>query len=169
MTFKIEGLSSLIKKIDKIHIEIDRKKKEFLDKLAQVGVETASIIFKTAQYDGINDVEVNSEWLDDSTIRVVAKGKSVTFIEFGTGITYTEQHPLAVDMGMIRGSYGKGRGKNPKWSYYGDPGTHGEIVRVDNIKGNVVLTKGNPPAKALYQAGKDIRERILEVAKEVFS
>lgn len=165
---KIDGLESLIKRVKRLPETLETNKKDFLKKLAEIGVNTSSIRFESAQYDGVNDVTVDVEWVDDNTLLVVARGRAVTFIEFGTGITYTEQHPLADELGMVRGGYGKGRGKSSRWGYYGEKGTHGKLIRTTD-KGDVILTSGNPPAKAMYEAGKEMRDKISEIAREVFT
>ena len=48
-----------------------------------------------------------------------------------------------------------------------EPGTNGlERTRGDTT---VVLTHGNPPARAMYEASKAMREQIMVIAREVFS
>lgn len=163
---KITGINEVIKKIDNLTDELSNYKL-FLQKLAEIGVTVAQAKFSTAQYDGINDVQVSSQWINDNTIQIIASGKTVTFIEFGTGSTYAEQHPLAEEMGAVRGSYGKGKGSKSSWTYYGDQGTNGQFIRSSD-KGNVYRTRGNPPARAMYLASKEIKQKISDVCKEVF-
>lgn len=163
---KITGLDKVIKKLDNLTDEVSTFK-IFLQKLADIGVEVAKATFTTAQYDGVNDVKVTSQWINDNTIQIIASGHAVTFIEFGTGITYSEQHPLASEMGAIRGSFGKGKGSKSSWTYYGTRGTNGRFIRSSD-KGDVYRTSGNPPARAMYLASKEIKQKILEVCKEVF-
>lgn len=139
-----------------------------LERLAQIGVDTAAVKFDTAQYDGNNDVVVNApEWVSDTKLIISATGHAVTFIEFGTGVHYAKQHPKAAELGMIRGTYGKGHGSQNTWGYYGDHGTDGAEV-INRSGKTVVLTHGNPPARAMYDAGKEMRERVAEIAREVF-
>ncbi len=70
---------------------------------------------------------------------VVAVGASVLFIEFGAGVTYPDNHPQAAELGMKRGEYGKGHGKQSSWGYYGDPGTNG-VVKTKKDGSTVVIT-----------------------------
>lgn len=163
---KITGLDKAIKRLDNLANELSNYK-IFLEKLAEIGINVAQAKFTSATYDGINDVKVHSEWISDSTIQVIAYGHAVTFIEFGTGTIYTEQHPLASEMGAIRGSYGKGKGRRSSWTYYGEKGTNGRFVRSSD-KGDVYRTQGNPPARAMYLASKEIKQKILDICKEVF-
>ena len=68
---------------------------------------------------------------------------------------------------MVRGEYGQGKGSQDSWGYYGNPGTNGRVVK-ENGKGSLVITHGNPPARAMYDAGKEMREQVRAIAKEVF-
>jgi len=167
---KIEGIGRLINRLEKVESSLDSQNKLFLTRLAGMGIDTARVAFGTAQYDGNNDVVVHTpEWAGESTIIIRATGKSVTFIEFGTGVTNFAQHPMAIKMGAYRGLYGAQKGSNPKgWSYYGVAGTNGELVRA-SPEGNVYRTHGNPPARAMYLADKEIRNNIVSVAKEIFT
>ena len=90
------------------------------------------------------------------------------FIEFGTGVIYPDDHPEAAEHGMTRGSYGKGRGKQKAWGYYGDSGTNGE-VKINKKGREVVITHGNPANMPMYETAKELEERLGELAKEVFS
>ena len=137
-----------------------------LERLAQEGYEVASAGFASAEYDGTNDVTVSVE--DRGKIKaVVAVGGTVLFIEFGTGVTYPDNHPEARDLGMERGEYGQGRGKKPTWGYYGEPGTNGTVVG-ERAKGTLVLTHGNPANMPMYNAVKELELRLEEIVKEVF-
>lgn len=165
---KLGNLDEAVNALEDYQKSLNVKAKVLIEKLAEVGFDVADIRFKQAQYDGVNDVVVQSpQWVEDNKIVLLAKGNAVTFIEFGAGVRYTEVHPLALEKGAIRGAYGKGKGKNKSWTYYGEPGTNGKIVRVSD-KGMIIRTEGNPPARAMYEAVKTMREKILEIAKEVF-
>lgn len=167
----VSGLDETIKHLEKVKKSLASKQKNLLERLAKIGIDVAAVKFKTAQYDGVNDVTVDKspEWIDDTTLAIVARGQAVAFIEFGTGVHYAEKHPTATQVGAIRGSYGQGKGKKDSWTYYGEPGTNGRVVRtVQEDATTVIRTHGNPPARAMYDAGKEIRERIVEIAKEVY-
>ena len=139
-----------------------------LERLAEIGVETASVRFRNAQYDGTNDVTVDApKWVSDNCIAVSASGTTITFIEFGTGVYYSEEHPQSSEFGFQRGGYGQGKGSQNSWGYYGEQGTNGQFVKTTD-KGDVYVTHGNPPARAMYDASKDIRNNIITIAKEVF-
>lgn len=146
---------------------MDKKRlRKALERLAQEGYEVASAGFASAEYDGTNDVTVSVE--DRGKIKaVVAVGGTVLFIEFGTGVTYPDNHPEAKELGMLRGEYGKGRGKQSTWGYYGEPGTNGTVAG-ERAKGTLVLTHGNPANMPMYNAVKELELRLGEIVKEVF-
>ena len=163
------NVDTVITQLRQYRNNLNEKIHTMLERLAEIGVDTAAVKFQTAQYDGDNDVVVNEpEWLSDTQLLISATGSSVTFIEFGTGVHYTEQHPKAAEVGALRGEYGKGHGSRDVWGYYGNPGTNGVVRKTVEGKGSLVLTHGNPPSRALYDAGKEMRERIVEIATEVF-
>lgn len=169
MEIKVSGLDSLINKLKSYQKTLEEKQHRFLEELAKIGIDLASAKFQTAQYDGDNDVIVNRqpEWAGDNKLFLTATGNSITFIEFGTGIHYVEQHPKSAALGAIRGAYGQGKGSRDSWGYYGNPGTSGKVVK-ENDKGIVVLTHGNPPARAMYDSAKGMRNQIVNIAREVF-
>lgn len=168
MNFRISGLDETIRHLEEYKQRIKRNQRTLLEKLAAIGIETASARFSTARYDGTNDVVVPHvpEWLDENRLIISASGSSVYFIEFGTGVHYSEAHPKAGEFGAVRGGYGHGLGKLDSWRYEGEPGTDGEASATHPGQ---VVTHGNPPARAMFDAAEDIRSKILEIAKEVYA
>lgn len=165
------GLS--VKNIDRLITETNEykawlleKTKIFISRLADIGLKTARAEFQSAVYDGDNDVTVSVQMRGSSAF-VVAIGKSVLFIEFGTGVTYPDNHPEASSHGMTRGGYGLGKGNQSSWGYYGNPGTNGE-VKVNKAGREVVITKGNPANMPMYDAVKSIKQNVTNIAREVF-
>lgn len=160
---KLGNVREAITVLQQYKNSLPQKNREFLKRLAELGLEAADVSFQHAQYDGTNDVEVSIRWESDGKVLVVASGQAVTFIEFGTGIVFPDNHPKADEMGAIRGEYGEGHGSQRTWGYYGDPGSNGKQL------GDVVLTHGNPASRSMYEAGKTMRDRIMEIAKEVYA
>lgn len=132
---------------------IDSKADELAEALAKVGKESAELGFAQAYYEGKNDVSVNYEHRGDGVYAVVASGNAATFIEFGAGmigVGHPEPH------GMTPGSYsdtvGKGQWKNPEgwiWSHHEK------------------RSFGNPPARAMWEAKKELETRIKYIAEGV--
>lgn len=163
-------IESAIKAVDEFENSLKRKTKMFLERLAEIGIENAKISFKAARYDGDNDVVVNNAvWINDNKLAFSATGSSLLFIEFGAGVHFSSQsHPQAAEMGFYRGGYGHGLGRLDSWRYEGNPGSHGEVITTGKHKGEI-KTHGNPANRCMYEAGKEIRKHIAEIAKEVFS
>lgn len=164
----IPAYDSLIRKIEDLGNWQSDRAIVFADRLAQEGMEIASIKFSQAVYDGTNDVSVTVEPRGNNVRAVVATGGATLFIEFGTGVTYPNDHPEAGELGMKRGEYGQGHGKQHSWGYYGDPGTNGVLKEKKN-GGFVVITHGNPANMPMYETVKELQDRLTEIAKEVFS
>lgn len=164
----IPAYDSLIQKIEDLGNWQSDRAIVFADRLAQEGMEIASIKFSQAVYDGTNDVSVAVEPRGNNVRAVVATGGATLFIEFGTGVTYPDDHPEAGELGMKRGEYGQGHGKQHSWGYYGDPGTNGVLKEKKN-GGFVVITHGNPANMPMYETVKELQDRLTEIAKEVFS
>lgn len=164
----IPAYDSLIRKVEDLGNWQSDRAIVFADRLAQEGLEIASVKFSQAVYDGTNDVSVTVEPRGNNVRAVVATGGATLFIEFGTGVTYPDDHPEAAELGMKRGEYGQGHGKQHSWGYYGDPGTNGVLKEKKN-GGFVVITHGNPANMPMYETVKELQDRLTEIAKEVFS
>ena len=133
------------------------KEKEFVRRLAEIGVRVAQAGFATADYDGVNDVSVSMVRTGNG-YSVVASGETVGFIEFGTGVKYPEWDNADMDYTPPKhGTYGKGQGKNP----------HGWWFR-QNEGSRANHTYGNPPAEAMRTARDEMVERVTQIAREVW-
>ena len=162
------GIDTLLREIESYTVWLKERSQVLLDRLAQAGFEVASARFAKAAYDGTNDASVSLETRGDGVRAVVAVGASVLFIEFGTGVTYPDNHPQAAELGMKRGEYGKGHGKQSSWGYYGDPGTNG-VVKMKKDGSTVVITHGNPANMPMYETVKELEAMLPDLVKEVFS
>lgn len=162
------GIDTLLREIESYTVWLKERSQVLLDRLAQAGFEVASARFAKAAYDGTNDASVSMETRGDGARAVVAVGASVLFIEFGTGVTYPDNHPQAAELGMKRGEYGQGHGKQSSWGYYGDPGTNG-AVKMKKDGSTVVITHGNPANMPMYETVKELEAMLPELVKEVFS
>lgn len=161
------GIESLERSLEEYLRWQREKAQELAERLAELGVEVAELRFSTAAYDGTKDVSVSKSATGNGYV-VKAEGQTVLFIEFGTGVTYPDNHPEAAQFGMRRGEYGKGRGKQSSWGYYGDdPGTNG-VLKVNGRGEPVVITHGNPAAMPMYEARKTIEQELPRIVREVF-
>lgn len=162
------GIDTLLREIESYTVWLKERSQVLLDRLAQAGFEVASARFAKAVYDGTNDASVSLETRSEGVRAVVAVGASVLFIEFGTGVTYPDSHPQAAELGMKRGEYGQGHGKQSSWGYYGDPGTNG-VVKMKKDGSTVVITHGNPANMPMYETVKELEAMLPDLVKEVFS
>lgn len=162
------GIDTLLREIESYTVWLKERSQVLLDRLAQAGFEVASARFAKAAYDGTNDASVSMETRSEGVRAVVAVGASVLFVEFGTGVTYPDNHPQAAELGMKRGEYGQGHGKQSSWGYYGDPGTNG-VVKMKKDGSTVVITHGNPANMPMYETVKELEAILPYLVKEVFS
>ena len=162
------GIDTLLREIESYTVWLKERSQVLLDRLAQAGFEVASARFAKAAYDGTNDASVSLETRSEGVRAVVAVGASVLFIEFGTGVTYPDNHPQAAELGMKRGEYGQGHGKQSAWGSYGDPGTNG-VVKRKKDGSTVVITHGNPANMPMYETVKELEAMLPDLVKEVFS
>lgn len=156
-----KSVREAINKLKAYQEDFSKKEALFVKRLAEIGVSVADGLYKVADYDGVKDVQVYMEQ-NGKTAKVIAYGKTVGFLEFGSGIKYPEW----VDDSNIsgrpfkppkHGTYGKGQGKNP-WGWWFN--LHEGV--------DAVHTYGNPPAEAMLNARNEMVERVIEVAKEVW-
>ena len=177
---KVKGIPNAIALIDTLQNTLQYKCNIMLEALMQEGYEVANYLFHTAIYAGTNDVQVEYPYWEGDTLYLTASGDTVAFIEFGSGTYYKDQYPADIvgdggdpysTLGMERrGNYGQGKGASDTWGFYGEAGNEGWVKEKKNGK-SVVLTHGNPPARAMYMAAVTVadKERILAIAKEVFN
>ena len=147
------GIERLQKELSDYRQWQKQKAKELAERCAMLGASVASLEFSRAIYTGTKDATVKVAKKGNGYI-VKADGKSVLFIEFGSGITYGYGHPENGTYGMGPGTYpdGKGHWNDPK-GWYIPGGQH---------------TYGNPPAMPMYTARKTIEEELPRIVKEVF-
>lgn len=170
ISFKLSASSiqKAIKELRRYELWIEQKTKQLIEALAEIGVYEASVRFAAAQYDGINDSDISAEETETGW-KIIASGRAVCFIEFGAGVYHNsgEPYPLPRPEGVVKiGEYGKGSGKRQGWVYRGDPGASGRYISDDT---NLVFTRGNPAAMPMYYASEEIKNRVAQIAREVFS
>lgn len=159
----VSGVNRAIKELEAYQKRIERKNKTFLNELAKIGIETATVTYGSGVvYDQKDRPTVikTPTWVDDNTLIIRAKGESIAFVEFGAGVFYntpvgTSPHPLGSEKGFTIGSYGEGRGEQEKWGYR-------------DSDGKLHFTNGQPSIPGMYKASQYMRDRVVEIAKRVF-
>ena len=169
------GLKQAEKDILKYKATLNRKARALAFRLSWLGLEVAKIRFANAQYAGSNDVKchINQK---DKTCTIVAEGKAVAFIEFGTGVTHqgwgaagtVGPLPLPDNIGE-HGTYGKENGKHKRWYYYGESGNAGTPVKEVDGKGQLNYTSGNNAAMAMWGAVEEMASQVEATWREVWN
>lgn len=158
--------------IDKIYSDIEKRTENLVNDIAEAGRDKARTNFDLALYAGTKDVTVGIEPGESGKISktIVATGRSVLFIEFGTGILYPDTHPQSAEFGFVRGTFGKGQGANPKgWFYFGEPGEMGEAPRNQKLaERGLIHTFGNPANMCMYDTAKELKARMAEFVERSF-
>jgi hypothetical protein len=156
--FDKESIIRAIAQLKQYEKDFHAKEKEFVRRLAELGVSVASVGFVTADYDGVNDVVVTLEH-KGTRAAVVASGTTVGFIEFGTGVRNPEWDNTGMEYTPPKhGTYGKGHGKR----------AHGWYFKPNGSEGASQHTYGNQPAEAMRTARDVMVERVAQIAREVW-
>lgn len=155
--FDPASIDAAIKQLNDYSSFLEAKAQELCERLAEMGAMYAEWNFSGVLYAGDIDYHIDVKHIDDNHYLIVADGETVLLLEFGSGITkHGEGHPLEAQFGMGPGTYpGQKHAFDAKgwWFYQG---------------GNKIHTYGNAPGMPMYNAAKDLRAEILEVAREVF-
>lgn len=155
--FDKKSIATAIQRLEQYKKDFIAKETEFVRRLKEIGVSVATAGFATADYDGINDVLI-TETQNGNRAAVIAYGETVGFIEFGTGVRYPEWDNSGMDYTPPKhGTYGKGRGANPKGWYFNQHEGAG-----------AQHTYGNPPAEAMRTARDRMVESVIQIAREVW-
>lgn len=158
ISINVRNLERCIGRLTTYRDLIEAKNNLLLQRLMEYGCTVASVEFTNAVYDGTNDVTVTVTE-DNGIYKIVANGKAVAFIEFGSGATYGGTYPY-VEVGGIKTHAGSWSLSPAGKGHYADEGgwyyEHGK------------KSTGNPPAMALYNASKDMRRILTQIAKEVY-
>ena len=144
-----KGIKELQKGLKEYDKWIKKKSDELCKRLATMGAIKASANFGVIKYDGPEDHTISVEERDGG-YAVVARGRTVLFVEFGSGLV-GYGHPEPHEYGP--GTYpGKGHWNDPNGWYY----AHGK------------KSHGNPTNMPMYNTVKELEQELARVVKEVF-
>ena len=157
LTLSTDSIEQAIKELNDYNNGLHAKANLLCQRLADLGAIKVTLGFARAIYTGRKDIAIEVEQTDKGYL-IVAEGESVAFVEFGTGAKMGGGHPLNSQFGTGPGTFpgGKGHWNNP----------HGWYLPRDKGGGH---TYGNPPSMTMYNAGKELHEEIVRIAREVFS
>ena len=164
------GLRDAERQIQEYKTTLNKKAQEFAKALAQKGIDVATVRFANAQYAGDNDVTVEHDPVQTPNgFAIVAHGKAVAFIEFGTGVMHSAYGGELPDGVGEHGTYGKGNGQHKRWYYYGETGNAGTPVKEVDGKGQLNYTSGNEPAMAMWGAVEEMASQVEATWREVWN
>ena len=162
INFTYDSLSSIdaaIKEMQAYQEQLTNKCRILAQRVAEIGVEIARV--NIADFDAIYSGElfssIRAEYSgsvpDGASWLVITDCPWAAYVEFGTGIVGQESpHP---DTSIVGWKYDVNQHGDMGWDYFKDGEWH--------------WTKGMPSRPFLYQTGMDLRERIEEIAREVFA
>lgn len=162
------SIDNAIRELKEYQQWIQRKADELRQRVAELIRNKAELGFLTSiSGDYINEeasiggVTVDIQDNGDVTL-VVASGKDAVFIEFGAGVYHngsvgSSPHPLGVGLGFTIGSYSPNSlGRFNIWGFTDE-------------NGELHLTHGAPASMPLYKALMEVRQDIVQIAREVFN
>ena len=131
---------------------------ELVRRLANVGVSAA--VETVRKRSGNLASSITTEKRGEANYVVIAQGRYVAFVEFGTGVVGEGTYP-----GELSDSWGYDERRTPeahdpndptKWYYY------------DEYLGHVSSTRGQTANAFMTTADHRMRDQVLAIAKEVF-
>lgn len=152
---------------DQIHdyrIGLQEKCEEFAYRLSEIGLQKAESILiehvDTGQTIGSLRVENNSDG-KVTKMAVVVESNAILFLEFGAGVKYSgTKNPKADELGYGPGTYPSNKG------HWDDPNGWWYQKEED---GEWYHTYGTKACMPMYKASVEMRDKIVEIAKEVFA
>ena len=164
------GLRDAERQIQEYKTTLNQKAQDFARSLAQKGIDVATVRFANAQYAGDNDVTVERDPVQTPNgFAIVAHGKAVAFIEFGTGVSHSAYGGELPDGVGEHGTYGKGNGQHKRWYYYGESGNAGTYVDTVPGKGQLNYTSGNDATMAMWGAVEEMASQVEATWREVWN
>ena len=158
-TLSSDSLFKAAKAVQEYKNSLNRKVDEFVERLADIGVETISATLSDIPQEekDTDSPQVGHTAVSGGRIEVYLSGTQVLFIEFSAGITFgSNNYPLPSGASYGAGTY------PGKW-HWDDPG--GWWYRKD---GESHHTYGNKAYMPMYNADAQMRQQIERIAKEVF-
>ena len=163
------SIQRAIKEVEAYKESINRKTKDLVECLAQVGVNTISATMLSVASEDRGNYDTDWLWSADGSDVVGAvvylKGDQVLFLEFSAGIRYGTNsfnglpNNPSYGQGYGMGTYpGKGHWDEARgWWYETSPGSK-EYIHTYGVKAYAPV----------YHADLDMRSRISSLAKEIF-
>lgn len=169
----VREVQAAIKEIEAYQNDLNRKCEELCRRLTEEGIQIAQAHIGSsgfgkyihldseikAEKTGCKAIffmedatKIKSEWQTKEGVRSAEVSPSL-MLEFGSGLK--AENPASIP-GVGTGTFPGGKhGTEPGW-YYMD------------LEGNWHYSSGISPKMPMYHAGKELREKVADIAKEVF-
>lgn len=149
------GLKRAKEELNQFKKDIGPKLDEICRRLAEIGMQEATLWAQMARGYGNDDVHVSYEKTERG-YKVVMSGADIYFVEFGTGI-FAGEYPgdtTGVTVGVMPGDYSDTHARQYStkgyWFY-------------DNV-----FYRGTPAEMPMYHAGERMKQEMPRIAREVF-
>jgi hypothetical protein len=162
------SIDSAIKQLEEYKRSLEEKADELARRLADFGYAVSYGYLSLHVFDG--NTAASLDVIEDGPGRYVlyAASEAILFLEFGTGLK-GGGNPKGDELGYGPGTYpGKGHWNDPKgwWFETSDPRL---IVHTSKKTGKSYgHSYGMSAVMPMYNASKDMRSEILNIAREVF-
>jgi hypothetical protein len=115
------GIDRLIDELNATQLRLDRK--DIQKQLASAGADEVRIAYSSEKHSAEQGIDVSVMDIKNG-YKIIARGDSVAFAEFGAGVYYnpSDNYPERPQGIMGIGEYGKGLGKNKFWTYVDENG-----------------------------------------------
>ncbi len=158
--FDESSIDHAIEMLENYERSLIRKRDAILEQLGDLGLTILSSNLLAVNPDGNIDVYVNFINNNDGKITISVAGTAILFIEFGTGVRYSENAEAKGDLTdssdiVPRGTWGKGYGSNPFGWYY-------------KHDGEWQHTFGSPAQVPVYGTKQELIKHIEEICRKVF-
>jgi hypothetical protein len=158
-TLSVSSISDAVKQLRKYAESLQSKTENLVQELGDYGLDSAANLL--GHVDTGKTLE-SLKFIREGTNGTVTAGGNAVWIEFGTGVKKNGGqagayvHPKAAELGMSAiGTYDKGHGADPRGWWYPDGGGYKHTFGIESNQ-------------FMYQASKDMRRELLDIAKEAF-
>lgn len=161
------SIQNAIDELQKYQQDFQRKNQIFVERLSAEGINVIHATMRNVDL-GEDEWNYSAESITESTgttakEKIVLSGKRILYIEFGAGVIHSQpQNPKAKELG-----YGVGTNSPKGWAWnttlFG-----GGWYYTSERNGKSIHTEGNPAYMPMYLASVEIRQKIREIAHEVF-
>ena len=155
ITVSLGNIDDAIRQIEEYEKKVQEKIKEFLTRLLEDGANIAKakiIELKAVESSELQDSFQYTLYKEGNKGIIFTDCSHACFVEFGTGVRGSASpHPT------IPWAYDSNGHGEDGWYYY------------DTKQGRVRFTQGMPSRPFMYETARELEQKAVEIAREVFS